>query len=168
MAHFHSNLSVYRSIADEANAQAQLLWDQARTPKPDGSAGFTIALDPSRKAFKQSMIAIAFSAIYFEALLYLVGTKKMGAKWNDEWDRKKTLEQKLRELGVNDEDFLNSAERLRKSRKDLVHEKAVLYESPPGVMGENLANTELRFAQEEAAFATAFISQVTTRLQSTS
>ena len=167
MAHCHSNLSVYRSIAEEANAQAQLLWDQARTPKSDGSPGFTIAFDPSRRSFKQSLIAIAFSAIYFEALLYLVGTQKMGATWNDEWDRKKSYEQKLKELGINDEDFLKSAERLRKSRKDLIHEKAVLHESPPGAIGEHLAITELRFAQEESAFAIAFISQVTTRLQST-
>ena len=142
------------------------MWGEARTPKPDGSAGFTIALDLSRKAFKQNLIAIAFSAIYFEALLYLVGTRKMGAKWNDEWDRKKKLEQKLKELGINDEDFLKSAERLRKSRKDLVHEKAVLYENPHGKIGEDVASTEIRFAQEEAAFAVAFISQVTTRLQS--
>lgn len=168
MTHLHSNANIYRSIAEEANAHAQFLWDEAKTPNSDGSAGFAIALDPSRKAFKQSLIAIAFSAIYFEALLYLVGTRKMGAKWNDEWDRKKTLEQKLRELGINDEDFLNSAERLRKSRKDLIHEKAVFYENPPGKIGEDVASTEIRFAQEEAAFAIAFISQVTTRLQSIS
>ena len=168
MTHFHSNAHIYRSIAEEANAQAQRLWDEARTPKPDGSAGFTIAFDPSSRSFKQSLIAIAFSAIYFEALLYLVGTQKMGATWNDEWDRKKSCEQKLKELGISDEAFLKSAERLRKSRKDLVHEKAVLYESPPGVMGEEVASTELRFAQEESAFAIAFISQATARLQSIS
>lgn len=168
MAHFHSNLSVYRSIAEEANAQAQLLWDRARTPKPDGSAGFTIAFYPSRRSLKQSLITIAFSAIYFEALLYLVGTQKMGATWNDEWDRKKSYEQKLKELGINDEDFLKSAERLRKSRKDLMHEKAVLDQSSHGEIGKDIASAELRFAQEEAAFAIAFISQITTRLQSTS
>ena len=167
MAHFHSNLSVYRSIAEEANAQAQLLRDQARTPKPDGSAGFTIAFDPSRRSFKQSLIAIAFSAIYFEALLYLVGTQKMGAKWDKKLDRE-TYEEKLRAIGISDEEVLKSAERLRKSRKDLIHEKAVLYESSPGEMGEEIASTELRFAQEESAFAIAFISQVSARLQSIS
>ena len=156
MMHYVSNASVYRSIADEANAQAQHLWNAARTPKPDGSAGFIVAFDPSRRSFKESLVAIAFAGIYVEALLYLKGSHAMGKTWKNKWDGC-TYEEKFRSLGINDAQFLASAERLRKSRRDLVHEKALpLHEIP---------SAELRWAHVEAAFAVAFIAQATERLQ---
>jgi hypothetical protein len=130
MTHLLSNASVYRSIAEEANAEAQRLWSEGRTPKPDGSAGFVVAFDPSRRSFKQSLVAIAFAGIYLEALLYLTGTQVMGKKWKNKWDRT-TYEEKLHALGIREVQFLESAERLRKSRRDLVHEKAVPMEELP-------------------------------------
>jgi hypothetical protein len=157
MTYFLSNASIYRSIAEEANAEAQRLWSEARTPKPDGSAGFVIAFDPSRRSFKQSLVAIAFAGIYLEALLYLRGTEAMGAVWKNKWDGS-TYEAKLRALGVTDAEFLASAERLRKSRRDLVHEKAV--------PAEEIPTAELRWAHKEAAFAVAFVRQATGHLQS--
>jgi hypothetical protein len=155
MTHFLSNASIYRAIAEEANEEAQRLWNESRTPKPDGSAGFIVAFDPSRRSFKKSLVAIAFAGIYLEALLYLKGTQTMGKTWKNKWDGS-TYEEKLRVLGVNDAQFLASAERLRKSRRDLVHEKAVPL--------EDIAIAELRWAHEEAAFAAAFIGQVNERL----
>lgn len=157
MTHLHSNAAVYQSIAEEANAEAQRLWQQARTPKPDGSESYVITLDPQRRSFKQSLIAIAFSGIYLEALLYLVGSRRMGKRWKNEFDGR-TYEDKLSALGVSAPDLLASAKRLRLSRRDLVHEKAVPV--------EQLASTELRWAHEEAAAAVQFISRVSQLLQS--
>jgi hypothetical protein len=157
MKHYLSNASVYRSIAEEANAEAQRLWSEARTPKPDGSAGFVIAYDPTRRSFKQSLVAIAFSGIYIEALLYLRGTEVMGKTWKNKWDRS-TYEEKFKALGITDAPFLASAERLKESRRDLVHEKAVPV--------EEMRAGELRWAHEEAEFAVNFIREATERLQS--
>lgn len=152
----HSNLATYRAIAEEANAEAQSLWLAARTPKPDGSPGFVIAYDPSRRSFKQSLIAIAFASIYFEALLFIVGTQRLKERWDRKMDHS-LYEEKLTALGVTERDLLASAGRLRLSRKDLVHEKAA-------PLGE-VASSELRWAHEEAAHAVDFIAHVSERLR---
>lgn len=157
MARLLSNIATYKAIAVEANAEAQRLWSEARTPKPDGSEGFILTFDPSRRSFKQSLVAIAFSAIHFEALLYLIGIQVMGNKWKNHMDGK-SYEDKLIALGVTEEALLEGAKRLRKSRKDLVHEKAVSV--------EKLSNVDIRWAHEEAAFAVQFVSQAAERLQS--
>lgn len=157
MTHLISNASVYKSIAEEANVEAQRLVKEERVPKLDGSEGHVIVFDPSRRSLKQSLVAIAFSAIYFEALLFLVGTQAMGTKWKNQIDGK-SYEEKLRALGVTDVELIASAERLRKSRRDLVHEKAVTVET--------LSTTELRWAQEEAARSVLFVGRITERLQS--
>jgi hypothetical protein len=156
MTHYLSNASVYRSIAEEANAEAQRLWGEARTPKPDGSTGYVIAYDPTRRSFKQSLVAIAFSGIYIEALLYLKGTEVMGNTWKNKWDES-TYEEKFKALGITDTSFLALAERLRRSRRDLAHEKAVPV--------EKLQAGERRWAHEEAEFAVNFIREATERLQ---
>ena len=82
-----------------------------------------IAHDPSRRSFKQSLIAIAFAGIYFEALLFVVGMARLEARWLREMDRK-SYEEKLKALGVTEEDVVAAARRLRLSRNDLVYEKA--------------------------------------------
>lgn len=156
MTHYISNANVYRSIAEEANTEAQRLWDAARMPKPDGSAGFIITFDPARRAFKQGLVAIAFAGIYLEALLYLRGSQAMGSNWKNKWDGC-TYKQKLQALGVTDTQLLAAAERLRKSRRDLVHEKALPVEEIP--------SAELRWAHEEAASAIALIDRATEILQ---
>jgi hypothetical protein len=155
-AALHSNLSVYRAIAEDANAEAQSLWASARQPKPDGSPGFVIAYDPSRRSFKQSLVAIAFAGIYFEALLFVVGTERLGARWRDDVDRK-PYEDRLKVLGITDEAVLSSARRLRQSRHDLVHEKAVPI--------DEISHGELRWAHEEAAHALRFIAKASARLR---
>lgn len=152
----HSNLATYRAIAEEANSEAQSLWSAARTPKPDGPPGFVIAYEPSRRSFKQSLIAIAFAAIYFEALLFLVGKQRLKERWDRKMDRR-LYEEKLEALGVTEKDLLASAERLRLSRNDLVHEKAT-------PLGE-IPSSELRWAHEEAAHAIDFIAHLSERLR---
>jgi hypothetical protein len=151
-----SNLAIYRAIAEEANAEAQSLYVASRTPKPDGSPGAVIQYDPFRRSFKQSLIAIVFTGIYVEALLYILGTRKFGERWEKKIDRNKTYEQKLEALGVRDPELLNSATRFRLSRKDLVHEKAVPV--------ENLQDQVMRQAQSEAAHAIEFLGKVTSAL----
>ena len=54
-----TNAHIYRAIAEEALAEAVRLDTAAKLPKPDGSPGFVIQLDPERKSFKKSLVAIA-------------------------------------------------------------------------------------------------------------
>jgi hypothetical protein len=152
----HTNALIYLAIAEEANSEAQALWNAARVPKPDGSDGHVISYDPSARSFKQSLIAIAFAAAYFEALIYMLGTTKVGAAWADKMDRK-TYEDKLHALGVADEELIISAKRLRLSRNDLIHEKAI-------AVGE-IAAGDLRRAHVEAAHSINFIHQLQEYLQ---
>ena len=152
-----TNAHVYRAIAEEALAEAVRLDDAAKTPKPDGSPGFVIQMDPDRRSFKKSLVAIAFSGVYLEALLFLHGTFRMGAVWEKTFDRK-SYEKKLEELGVTEPDLLASAKRLREVRKDLIHEKARPLDSVA------LSNTY--WAQVEATASVAFIQAITAKLAS--
>lgn len=150
-----SNLHIYLAIAEEANAEAQELWRKGRKPRQHGCGGFILIFDPTQRCFKQSLIAITFSAIYLEALLYLTGTKTCGESiWRKYWDRK-TYEEKLAKLGITDPEVIESAERFRNARKDLVHEKAIFVES------QNADATPPKPALDEAVFAISFIRQIT-------
>ena len=140
-----TNLHVYRAVAEEAGREAQLSDASFKTPKPDGAPGFVLAPDPKRTSFKQSLIAITFSAVYLEALMYLKGTQLMGSRWRKEFDRK-NYQQKLVALGATDPALGEAAERLRRVRNDLVHEKA----TPVSKIGP-MSNTY--WAQVEAAAA---------------
>jgi len=151
-----TNSHIYRAIAEEAYAEAKRLEEEARVPKPDGSPGYVISLDPSRSSYKQSLIAIAFSGVYLESLLFLKGTQRMGKRWNQIFD-KKTYEEKLMELGATEELLIQAAKRLRISRKELVHEKA----SPVG----ELALGSTYWAQTEAAAAIECIRKASLALQ---
>ena len=151
-----TNVHVYRAIAEEAFSEASRLEVEARRPKPDGAPGYVISLDPSRSAFKQSLIAIAFSGVYLEALLFLRGTQRLGDQWLQEFDRK-TYEEKLKHLGVTDESLIQSAKRLRMVRRELVHEKAAA--------NGNLAPGKNYWAQVEAAEAIALIRNISSLLE---
>jgi hypothetical protein len=156
MTSFLLNAKVYRDIAEQAYEEAVRLDRSSKTPKLDGSPGYVIAFDPSRRSFKQCLIAIAFSGIYLEALLYLKGVELHGQQWKNKHGRK-TYEAKLRLLGVTDDSLLHGAKRLRESRNDLVHEKALPL--------EEVAAEVRRKAQTEAAFAVVVIQQVSHALQ---
>ena len=152
-----TNAHVCRAIAEEALAEAVCLDAAARRPKPDGSPGFVIELDPERKSFKKSLIAIAFSGIYLEALLFVHGTFRMGASWEQTFDRK-PYEEKLKALGITDEELLASAKRLREVRNELVHEKARPLDTAA------LSNTY--WAQSEAAASIALVQTIAAKLTS--
>ncbi len=150
-----SNAAVYRAIAEEASTEAQRLWAAARMPTLNGS--FVIVFDPAAQSFRQSLIAITFASIYLEALLYLKGTEVFGPAWGSKYDGR-IYEKKLQALGATDPELIKCAERLRKIRKNLVHEKAQPIES------DDSGVIEFRLTQEDAVFAVGFVCAVAKRL----
>lgn len=94
-----TNLGVYLWIAEEALSESTQLLEIGRSPKPDGQPGYILSLDPERKSFKQSFIAIAFSGMYLEALFGLAGNARLGQVLYNKIERRTTYEEKLRLLG---------------------------------------------------------------------
>jgi hypothetical protein len=149
-----TNVDVYFSIAEEAQVEAERLENLARRPNPNG--GFIITYDPERKSFKQALIAITFAGIFLESLFYIRGVKQFGrGEYNKKYDRK-SYEEKLRSFGVTDQILLAEAERFRKMRRDLVHEKAVEV--------SDLTADAIHVAQHEARKAVSFVKTVAERL----
>lgn len=144
----YSNIKTYLAIAQEAADRAALLRDQSKSPKPDGS-GFVISMEVTHEAFKQSLIAMAFSGIYFEALLYIVGTMKLGVDEYQKIEKRKTYEQKLGLIGVKDKDLLARCKRFREARNDLIHEKAI--------EAHGAKSSDFRIAHTEAQEAILFV-----------
>lgn len=118
-----TNISIYKSIAEEAYQNMVELMDAGRRPKPDGSAGWIITFDPKQTCFKQSMISIVFTGIWLEALMHLLIVRKYGKIKFKEYDFK-SYEEKLELLGCSEQELLERVARFRKTRKSLVHEKA--------------------------------------------
>lgn len=98
----HTNINVYLAVAEEAAADSNRLFEEGRSPRPNGESGYVIAFDPDRRSFKQSFVAIAFAGMYLEALLGLVGTMRLGKVLYNKIDRQTTYEEKLRLLGIFD------------------------------------------------------------------
>ena len=110
-----------------------------RRPREDGSPGWVVTLDPEQNSFKQAMIAIVFTKIWLDALLYLLIVRDHGIDVFIEYEsRRHPYEDKLRLLNCSDQRILDSARRLKKSRDELVHEKA------------HSDYREIRTAQDEA------------------
>ena len=61
--------------------------DAGRRPKEDGS-GWIITYDPDQTSFKQAMISIVFTAMWFEALMHLLIVQKYGIELFKKYDRK--------------------------------------------------------------------------------
>lgn len=118
-----TNVSTYKAIVIGAHREMTELLNSGRRPKEDGTPGWIITFDPEQKCFKQAMIAIVFTSMWLEALMHLLIASKYGVDKFKEYDFK-SYEEKLRLLGCTDQSLLDSAERFRKSRKELVHEKA--------------------------------------------
>jgi hypothetical protein len=117
-----SKLHIYLAIAKDSLAKSDRIGAAQTRPKPNGEKGSIITYDPKHKSFKHSLVAIAFAGVYLEALLYIKGVKLLGKAAYDKIDRK-TYEDKLMALGINDPQLLASCERFRIARKGLVHEK---------------------------------------------
>lgn len=170
-----TNLKIYLAIAEEALAESTRQLEAHRTPKPDGQPGYILTSDPERKSFKQSLIAIAFSGIYLDALLSVTGRARFGKAFYDEKiDRCFTYEGKLRLLGIVDEGDLVRCTRLRENRNDLIHEKSLDFETHRPEMKVHTKTRKkrsrrnvLREAQKEAAFGVEFVKSMANKLQLT-
>ena len=145
-----SNLETHLSIALDAHSEMVSLMAKGRRPKPDGSPGFVITLDPDRKCFKKALITSAFAGIYFEALTY--ATARHISKTKAVKVDKAKYREKLEELGVTDVALLEAAEKFRKDRNDVIHEKAL--------PASEFSWSEGRFAQDCADSAIEFIMSV--------
>ena len=118
-----SNVDVFLAMAEESYAAMQEATSAGRTPKPDGS-GYMVTFDATRSAFKHACIVIAFSAMFFEALTYLISLQRYGKAEAAKIDRM-LYEERLVVLGVTNPELLALAKEFRGIRKELVHEKAV-------------------------------------------
>ncbi|MFS1438879.1 hypothetical protein [Shewanella sp. 10N.286.48.A6] len=134
---FATNYSIYESIAREAFQDMKDSIDSGRRPKPDGSEGWIITYDPTHTSFKSAMVSVVFTGMWLEAILHLEIVKRFDESKFKEYDFK-PYEEKLKLIGIEDADFLNRISRFRKSRKELVHEKA------------NFDSGEIKTAQSEA------------------
>lgn len=149
----HTNIEVYRAIAEDAFEEMIQLDSSSRRPKDDGANGFIITYDPEHKSFKKSMIVVVFTGMWLEALLHQEIVKKYGEAEFKKVDRKKTYEQKLALLGIHDQELMDKVKRFRETRKELVHEKAFLDEG------------QIKTAQKEANVANEVMSGITEQLQ---
>jgi hypothetical protein len=138
---------MFLSVATDAHAEMKRLVEEGRTPKPDGTPGYILALDPEHRSFKQALIVVTFAGIYFEALTYFVARQK--SKSQAEKVDGARYRGKLERLGINEEALLQVAESFQLDRNDLVHEKA----SPAAEVDWG----EVRFAQSCADKAMDFI-----------
>lgn len=148
MSYTITNVEIYKAIALEAYEEMVNIDSSLKTPKADGSGGFIIKYDPDHNSFKKSMIVVVFTGMWLEALLHLEIVKKHGEKEFKKVDRKYTYEEKLKMVGISSADLLDKVKRLRKTRKELVHEKAFL------------DNGEIKKAQEEAVLANEVMNEI--------
>lgn len=118
-----SNISVYRAISEEAYLKMRKLIDAGRTPKANGGERWIIKYDPEQKSFKQAMISIVFTGMWLEALMHQKIVSEFDEQTFRDYDFKQYKE-KLRLLGCHNRNILERAEKFRKCRKELVHEKA--------------------------------------------
>lgn len=118
-----TNVRAYREVVEESHATMLETMRKQCRPKVNGDPGRIITFDPSKKAFKQAMICIVFAGMWLEAELHIQLGWRCGKDVAKDADRK-SWEEKLRTLGVVDEALLKKVGEFRRSRKDLVHEKA--------------------------------------------
>ena len=95
------------------------------------------------------MICIAFSAMYFEALIYLAARTRFSKSKALEIDSQ-SYEKRLQILGVLDPDLLQAAKKFRDSRFDLVHEKVILLTEigkKPILRAQDVADESIAFVR---------------------
>ena len=97
--------------------------EMRRRPKPDGSPGYIVTLDPEHKSFKQAMICIVFTGMWFEAITHLAMVDLLGKEVARQWDRR-SYRNKLQKLGCKESPLLDRLQTFVDSRNDLIHEKA--------------------------------------------
>lgn len=153
----YSNVSIYKSIAEEAYSDMVEHYAKNIRPKEDGTEGFIVSYDPFQMSFKKSMVAIVFTAMWLEAALHLTLVKKFGVESIKRINRNQKLyEDKLRHLGINDADIISKVTKFRLTRNDLIHEKSYLDRG------------EIKKAQDEAHLASEIMQKVGSALKNIS
>ena len=132
-----TNISTYKEISEEAYLKMKKISEENRSPKPDGNEGWVIKYDSTHQCFKQAMISTVFTGMWLEALLHQKIIEEFGEAKFKEYDFK-SYEEKLKLFGFVDEGLTEKVTKFRKSRKELVHEKAYT------------DSGEIKTAQEEA------------------
>ena len=148
-----ANKDVYLAIAEESHVEMTRLLNASRRPKPDGSSGHIITPDPNRGSFKHPLICIAFSGMYFEALVYVTARTRLSKTKAAAIDGA-SYEKRLEALGVIDPILMQAAKEFRAARRDLVHEKAILpteIESEEFWMAQDVANDAIVFVRAATA-----------------
>ncbi len=133
----YSNISVYKSIAEDSFLKMKEHTDSDRSPKSDDSEGWVIKYDLSQNSFKQAMISLVFTGMWLESLLHQKIIQMFGEEKFKKYDFK-PYEEKLKLVGINDSSIIECAERFRKCRKELVHEKS------------HFDNGKIKMAEKEA------------------
>ena len=131
-----TNVNVYAAIAEEAFVDMEKRLAEGRKQRSDGE-GWIISFDPSQKSFKSALVYIIFSALWLEAILHLRIANQHGKSRAKDVDRK-SYEEKLAILGVNDGELSCSLATFRELRREIIHEKAFF------------AQDKFRAAQDEA------------------
>lgn len=120
---FATNFGIYESIASDAFQKMKFSNANNRKPKTDGSDGWIITYDPTHTSFKNAIISIVFTGMWLEAILHLEIIKKFGEDQFKKYDFK-PYEEKLKLIGIKDKVFLEKVSRFKRTRKELIHEKA--------------------------------------------
>lgn len=120
----------------------------SKRPKPNREPGYIVMYDPYQKSLKNAFVAIVFSGICLEALLHLEFVRHKGLKAYTQKIDRCTYEEKLKQLGCNDEEIFKLCKDFRSARREVVHEKA------------HLDDKSFRIAQKEAVLAIALVDRV--------
>ena len=141
-----SNLDIFAEIAQSAFGEMNRCLNLHREKRVDG--GYILKPDPERTSFKQGLIAITFTAAFVEVYLRLVYVFKFRKSPSMKWDFQ-TYEDKLKSLGVYDQELLSDSKNFRCARNDVLHEK-------PIVVGESTSQMS-GTAQDAAAVGISLI-----------
>ena len=140
-----TNVHIFGAIADAAYERMSEDMDRNVRPMLDRSPGTIKTFDPEQKSFKDAMISVVFGCVWLEALLHLLIVRLFGRECFKKVDRRLSYGEKLPLLGCVDDQLLEWTRQLQGSRRQLVHEKALLEFTDEGVF-----TGEVKTAQDEA------------------
>ncbi|MGN6227374.1 MAG: hypothetical protein ACTHNM_08065 [Dyella sp.] len=131
-----SNVDIYYEMAEEAY---KVMSEALQTRYVMSVDRKTMTVDGAKVelASKQAFIVIAFCAIHFEALVYIIALQKLGPEGALRVDRK-LYEDRIVALGCPHDSLLKQAKHLREVRKKMVHEKAIDLEAKPDLYAANI------------------------------
>lgn len=160
---FLTNAYVYLAIAEDALRASHHALVRHRQPNPNNADGSIFQIDPEQTSFKQSMIALAFAGMFYEAITYTAGKRQGLSKSKLMRLCQNPYHEKLSVLGFNDEILNTDLSRFRLARNDLIHEKALDLMSGSIRAGKGNFN-----AQDEADFAISLVKRIDALLKENS